>query len=136
VVAANLAHRMHRHSNTAALRQLLLRWNRPLAPLRRIEHHVQLLCKSAFQLPAKAAWTLFASWDHFAVACLKSETPMAHEIQAYLLDAGVAAAANIIVEQETGHTAISASAPCARLAGIAGITSTGSRDAKTVSRPY
>jgi hypothetical protein len=46
---------------------------------------------------------LFASWDHFAIACMKSETMVASKIQAYLLDAGVAAAANIIAEQESDH---------------------------------
>jgi hypothetical protein len=34
---------------------------------------------------------------------MKSETTIAREIQAYFLAAGVAAAANIIAEQETGH---------------------------------
>jgi hypothetical protein len=103
MLAADLAQRLHRHSDTAAIRQLLLGWNRPLVSLRSVGHDVQLLFKAAFKLPPKAAWTLFASWDHFAIACLKSETPMATEIQAYLLDAGVAAAANLIAEQETGH---------------------------------
>jgi hypothetical protein len=56
----------------------------------------------AYGIPKNAAWTLFTSWDHFAMACLKSENPMAHEIQAYLLDAGVAAA-NIIAEHATGY---------------------------------
>jgi hypothetical protein len=103
MLAADLAQRLHRHSDTSPIRHLLLRWNRPLVSLRRVGHDVQLLFKAAFKLPSKAAWTLFASWDHFAIACLKSETPMATEIQAYLLDAGVAAAANVIAEQETGH---------------------------------
>jgi hypothetical protein len=55
--------------------------------LRSVKHDVSQLLKKAFKLPPKAAWTLFASWDHFAIACLKSETPMVTEIQAYLLDA-------------------------------------------------
>lgn len=34
---------------------------------------------------------------------MKSETPIAHQMQAYLLDAGVAATAKIIAEQKTGQ---------------------------------
>jgi hypothetical protein len=79
---------------------------RPLVSLRRVGHHVQLLFKAAFKLPSKAAWTLFASWDHFAIACLKSETLMATESQAYLLDAGVVAADNVIAEEETGYSVV------------------------------
>jgi hypothetical protein len=71
MLAADLAQRLHRHSDTSPIRQVLLRWNRPLVSLRSVERNVQLLFKSAFQLPPKAAWTLFASWDHFAIACLK-----------------------------------------------------------------
>jgi hypothetical protein len=40
---------------SAAIRHLLLRWNRPLVSLRRVGHDVQLLFKSAFELPSKAA---------------------------------------------------------------------------------
>jgi hypothetical protein len=103
-LAADLAQRLHRHSDTSPIRHLLLRWNRRLVSLRSVGHDVQLLFKAAFKLPSKAAWTLFASWDHFAIACLKSETPMATEIQAYLLDAGIAPAANAITGHETGHS--------------------------------
>jgi hypothetical protein len=87
MLAADLAQRLHRHSDTSPIRHLLLRWNRPLVSLRRVGHDVQLFFKAAFKLPSKAAWTLFASSDHLAIA----------------LDTGVAAAANIIAEQETGH---------------------------------
>jgi hypothetical protein len=55
--------------------------------LRSVAYSTQQPLKTAFKSPSKAAWTLFASWDHLAIA----------------LDAGVAAAANIIAEQKTGH---------------------------------
>jgi hypothetical protein len=64
-----------------------LQAGRPLMSLRSVAYSTQQPLKTAFKLPSKAARTLFASWDHLAIA----------------LDAGVAAAANIIAEQKTGH---------------------------------
>lgn len=55
MLAADLAERLHHHSNTAAIRQLLIRWNQPLVSPRSVEHDVQLLFKAAFKLPSKAA---------------------------------------------------------------------------------
>jgi hypothetical protein len=103
MLAADLAQRLHRHSDTSAIGHLLLRWNWPLVSLRSVGCDTQQTFKQMFGLPKKAAWTLFASWDHFAIACMKNETPMATEIQAYLLDAGVSAAANAIAEHESDH---------------------------------
>jgi hypothetical protein len=76
----------------------LLRWNRPLVSLRSVEHDVQLLFKAAFKLPSKAAWTLFASWDHFAIAAMRRETPMAHGMQAYLFNPAVLVAVHLVKE--------------------------------------
>jgi hypothetical protein len=72
--------------------------------LQRAEHGVRLSLKQAFGLPPRAAWTTFATWEHFGIACLKSETPMAHEAQAYCLRAGEEFAMNAAAEQETGHS--------------------------------
>src|SRR6266850_1022353 len=49
---------------------------------------------------------------------MKSETSIAHQIQAYLLDAGVAAAANVIAEQETGHSVLQLQQIAERLGAI------------------
>jgi hypothetical protein len=55
MLAADLAQRLHCHSDTSPIRQILLRWNRPLVSLRSVQHNVQLLFKAAFKLPSKAA---------------------------------------------------------------------------------
>jgi hypothetical protein len=62
------------------------------------------MLKEFFGIHPEAAWTMLATWEYFGVATMKSEMPMAHKVQAYLLDAGVAAATNIIAKQETGRS--------------------------------
>jgi hypothetical protein len=49
MLAADLAQRLHRYSDTSPIRQLLQRWNWPLVWLRRVEHYAQLLFKGAFK---------------------------------------------------------------------------------------
>lgn len=55
MLAADLAQRLYRHSDTSALLKLLGRYNKPLMSLRSVGHHVQHLFKQAFGLPKKAA---------------------------------------------------------------------------------
>lgn len=47
---------------------------------------------------------MFATWEHFGIACLKSETPMARQAQEYFLRAGEEFAINAAAEQETGYS--------------------------------
>jgi hypothetical protein len=76
--------------------------------LRSVGHDVQHSLKQAFELPAKAVWMLFASGRHVLIAGLKSQTPMAREIQASLLPAeepfrvnAAAEALGVVAEAET-----------------------------------
>jgi hypothetical protein len=55
MLAADLSQWLHRSSNTSALRQLLLRWNRPLISLRSVAYDTQHSLKEAFGLPKRAA---------------------------------------------------------------------------------
>jgi hypothetical protein len=68
---------------SAAIRQLLIRWNRPLVSLRSVVYDTQYSLKEAFGIPRKAAWTTFATWDHFGIACINSQTPMAREMKEF-----------------------------------------------------
>lgn len=104
MLAADLAQRVYRHSDTRALAQLVMRWGKPLKCLRSAEHDVRQSLKQAFGLHPKAAWTMFATWEHFGIACLKSETPMARQAQEYFLRAGEEFAINAAAEQETGYS--------------------------------
>jgi hypothetical protein len=98
MLATELSLRVCQHTHTSGLRKLLARYGHPLISLRSVGHDVALFLKQSFKLPPKSIWTILATWDHFAIAAMKSETLMAHEIQAYLLDTGVAAAANVITD--------------------------------------
>jgi hypothetical protein len=102
VLAADLSQRLHRSSNTSALRELLLRWNRPLISLRSVVYDTQHSLKIAFGISKKAAWTTFATWDHFAIACINSQTPMAREMKEFFLQAGEQYGMNALAEAETG----------------------------------
>jgi hypothetical protein len=89
-------------TNTSALRELCQRWDRPLLSLLSVAYDTQHTFKRLFKLASRANWTLFATWDHFGIAAMKSETAMARKVQAYFLDSGVRVVADAIAEQETG----------------------------------
>jgi hypothetical protein len=75
MLAVDLAQRWYRTSDTAGLRQLLLRYGKPLVSLRSVDHDGQQTLKQVFDLPPKASWTVFATYRHVLIACLKSQPP-------------------------------------------------------------
>jgi hypothetical protein len=71
---------------------------------RRVAHDTQHSLKVAFGIPQKAAWTGFATWDHFAIACINCGNLMAREMPELFLDAGEPFAMNDVAEAETGRS--------------------------------
>jgi hypothetical protein len=81
MLARELSYRLYRTTNISALRKLLLRWRRPLMSIRCVGLDGQHTFKRLFKLANRANWTLFATWDHFAIAAMKSKTKMGFQEQ-------------------------------------------------------
>jgi hypothetical protein len=105
MLAGDLSQRLYRTSKMSPLRRLLERNGETLLSIRSVGHDGQQTLKQLFDLPSKAAWSAFASWRHFLIACTKSQTPMAREIQAYLMDVERDNRVNAAAEHETGLSA-------------------------------
>src|SRR5262245_2199739 len=85
---------LYRHSDTSALLMPLGRYNKPLVSLRCVDHDGQQIIEECFSTHPKATWSALAPWDHVGIAAMKSETPMAQQVQAYFPDVGVESAVN------------------------------------------
>ena len=98
---ASWTYQLYQTTKTSALRELLMRWDRPLVSIRCVTHDTQHTFTQLFSPWSKANWTLFATWDHFGIAAMKSETrdgfcrsrPMS-------FDSGVRVVADRIAKQE------------------------------------
>jgi hypothetical protein len=75
MLPADLAQRLYRSSDTASLAQLLKRYGEPLMSLRSAVYDPRHSLPQAFDLPPKSVCTLFATYRHYVIACLKNQTP-------------------------------------------------------------
>jgi hypothetical protein len=91
-------------SRPEIMSQLLKRWGRPLIPKRSLEYGTQQQLKQLFALQEGDNSPTFATYEHFLLAGLQGKTPMAREVQVYLLSVEQQSRVKEAVEEETGFT--------------------------------